>query len=580
MFLSTYGLFRAVGSHERSPHVTFDVDPTSYSSFPKFLFKTPCIAEVLGSGFERPQNTNILMLRHPRITKIHGDRGYEDVVSMDELQEHGRVARSLPSDVQEEERNCLSLIQKVSKPKRREYVTQSSPFSERQTESAPSRISPIFRNPRRSHELAPMVRMDSFEMRPGEERFATPFPGPANDCPAPVDVRRTNLRDESSKRRSSDSCLSLPPTKRAKTQMQPAPNESNHVPKTSTKAAGSPSPFLSHSKSPLKALSNNTAHLHNQRKTPEAREPLPPIALVTIDESPDTVLPSVTSAAMAAPRDILMADDSAEGLASSFDPGMFLTPVRETAPNTLNAGSSSQQSEHSSLAPIDAIVANSKVPKSLEGRTSPFEQHVFYLPPSLSNILYLKNQLLGLFRLPNVTSDLEHWMRKVHLPEDLPGVTYDPATAPLAFVVPESPSFRGSQKAVLVETRLEAQQLKAEIREVVGCVRLVAGEIIEVWNWRLLEQLAELEWDQQNQDPQQSQSTVEAVFKRNLLGRIRHARRGTDGAEDERGVKDTGNVFEPLVSYFGHNKPWVDAVLLRLEAKWLAEESEFALEIE
>ncbi|KAL5427508.1 hypothetical protein PMIN04_001274 [Paraphaeosphaeria minitans] len=48
-------------------------------------FKSPFVAEILGSGFEKAQNETFEMLRHPRIKKIHHDRTWEDAVSMDDL---------------------------------------------------------------------------------------------------------------------------------------------------------------------------------------------------------------------------------------------------------------------------------------------------------------------------------------------------------------------------------------------------------------------------------------------------------------------------------------------------------------
>lgn len=45
------------------------------------VFNKPFVAEVLGGGFERLQNEDFEMLRHPRITKVHHDRTWEDTVT-------------------------------------------------------------------------------------------------------------------------------------------------------------------------------------------------------------------------------------------------------------------------------------------------------------------------------------------------------------------------------------------------------------------------------------------------------------------------------------------------------------------
>jgi DNA ligase-4 len=47
------------------------------------IFTEPCVVEVLGSGFEKPANKSHFMLRHPRILKLHLDRSWKDVVSME-----------------------------------------------------------------------------------------------------------------------------------------------------------------------------------------------------------------------------------------------------------------------------------------------------------------------------------------------------------------------------------------------------------------------------------------------------------------------------------------------------------------
>ena len=49
-------------------------------------FKKPFVAEILGGGYEKVQNETFEMLRHPRLTKIHNDRTWEDCVTMSDLE--------------------------------------------------------------------------------------------------------------------------------------------------------------------------------------------------------------------------------------------------------------------------------------------------------------------------------------------------------------------------------------------------------------------------------------------------------------------------------------------------------------
>ncbi|KAF1934880.1 hypothetical protein EJ02DRAFT_460848 [Clathrospora elynae] len=50
------------------------------------VFKKPFVAEILGGGFEKLQNENFEMLRHPRVKKIHHDRTWEDTVAIEDLE--------------------------------------------------------------------------------------------------------------------------------------------------------------------------------------------------------------------------------------------------------------------------------------------------------------------------------------------------------------------------------------------------------------------------------------------------------------------------------------------------------------
>ncbi|EME81992.1 uncharacterized protein MYCFIDRAFT_30400, partial [Pseudocercospora fijiensis CIRAD86] len=67
------------------------------------VFDQPFVFEVLGSGYEKPSDCNFLMLRHPRVKKLHEDRTWLDCVSFRELQDHAKAARELPPHSESQE---------------------------------------------------------------------------------------------------------------------------------------------------------------------------------------------------------------------------------------------------------------------------------------------------------------------------------------------------------------------------------------------------------------------------------------------------------------------------------------------
>ncbi|KAH7413639.1 hypothetical protein DE146DRAFT_761920 [Phaeosphaeria sp. MPI-PUGE-AT-0046c] len=56
----------------------------------------PFVAEILGGGFEKLQNENFEMLRHPRVKKLHGDRTWKDCATMEDLARMAEEKWDLP----------------------------------------------------------------------------------------------------------------------------------------------------------------------------------------------------------------------------------------------------------------------------------------------------------------------------------------------------------------------------------------------------------------------------------------------------------------------------------------------------
>jgi DNA ligase-4 len=88
-------------------------------------FKTPFVAEILGSGFEKAQNENFEMLRHPRVKKIHHDRTWEDAVSMDDLRRMAGETWDFPDaeDLDGHARDVVLLVRKYLKEKNGSQAT-------------------------------------------------------------------------------------------------------------------------------------------------------------------------------------------------------------------------------------------------------------------------------------------------------------------------------------------------------------------------------------------------------------------------------------------------------------------------
>ncbi|KAK2763166.1 hypothetical protein FQN54_009802 [Arachnomyces sp. PD_36] len=93
------------------------------------VFKNPFVVEMLGSGFDKPQNVNYYQLRFPRVLKIHSDRTFEDATTFEELQQMAESSNSAPEDETAEE--AAVWAQKLIKANgRSEYIVDSSQSSD------------------------------------------------------------------------------------------------------------------------------------------------------------------------------------------------------------------------------------------------------------------------------------------------------------------------------------------------------------------------------------------------------------------------------------------------------------------
>ena len=125
--LNEMGQFSTCDGDCQSP---FDIW-TDRSALPKMdaVFKTPFVVEMLGSGFDRPSNSQYFTLRFPRILKIHSDRTFEETTSFLELQ---NMAEAAPTEELSGERILWAKRIKDANGKS-EYIIDES-----QSNSAPS----------------------------------------------------------------------------------------------------------------------------------------------------------------------------------------------------------------------------------------------------------------------------------------------------------------------------------------------------------------------------------------------------------------------------------------------------------
>ncbi|KAF2816215.1 uncharacterized protein BDZ99DRAFT_514816 [Mytilinidion resinicola] len=73
-YLNSHGQFRSIEYREGLELEPFDIVKNyGYGRSMAVAFKEPFVVEVLGSGYDKPSNESFLMLRHPRIKKVHRD---------------------------------------------------------------------------------------------------------------------------------------------------------------------------------------------------------------------------------------------------------------------------------------------------------------------------------------------------------------------------------------------------------------------------------------------------------------------------------------------------------------------------
>lgn len=98
----------------------------------KIVFKSPFVVEMLGSGFDKPGNTQYYTLRFPRVLKVHWDRHFQDAISFSELQNLAEKTRLVPEQGLLEEASLLYEKIEVTRGES-EYMIETSQTSSHST---------------------------------------------------------------------------------------------------------------------------------------------------------------------------------------------------------------------------------------------------------------------------------------------------------------------------------------------------------------------------------------------------------------------------------------------------------------
>ena len=166
-YLNQHGQFRALEVNSPECSKSFGFEMTSeLAAKMTVAFRTPFVFEVMGGGFDKPPNSECFRLRWPRVLKIHQDRDWKDAVTMEEFQMMATAALAVPTeeDLDDEVQSWQRRIDAADRGTRRVML----PWDDSQYEESEDLEK---KTPSKRAVKAPLVRMDSGEMSPGEQRM-------------------------------------------------------------------------------------------------------------------------------------------------------------------------------------------------------------------------------------------------------------------------------------------------------------------------------------------------------------------------------------------------------------------------
>jgi DNA ligase 4 len=418
------GKFCAVPSS--TPPEKFDIEPTTPSVHMDVTFRTPFVFDVLGSGFDRPSDCNFLMLRHPRVKKLHQDREWQDCISFEELQEQAKAARAAPE--QSESQETRDVIEKFERRRNRKFDRErtKTPSTARTistqgtattvTTNTSERVSIQCLQIARGHPSSGVVsdgttligslskRKRSLDLTAG-----TPCPDPKRLCRAERSLLSKNV-----------------------TIAIEQETASTDIPSTATP----PSQQQERAKAPLADITNTAPTTSGVTSVPSHENPR---AMKS-----NSLKRSGVSALSAAPS----RKAALQRLITAF------LPAKD---------SQSQTQIHTNCTPLHCAFADSAV----------------YLAPCIANTPYITQNLLTLHNNVLVVRSLDSWDRDCSASLDSQGFPVE--------TVGESPAYENSRKIVLLEKgrRRQVDQILERVRALrqKGCLD---GDV-KIFDWRILE---------------------------------------------------------------------------------------------
>ena len=174
-YLNQHGQFYALDVGSEGCRKSFDFEYSPWEG-PKMsvAFRNPFIFEVMGGGFVKLANSEYYVLRWPRVLKIHQDRQWKDCVTLETLQRMAVEAVTMPQekDFKQESAHWHERLEKADRGARKTMLPWDDSQSGRSTSAEPTSAPPRRTQFSGTPVVSPIVRMDTNEMLPNEERMA------------------------------------------------------------------------------------------------------------------------------------------------------------------------------------------------------------------------------------------------------------------------------------------------------------------------------------------------------------------------------------------------------------------------
>ena len=489
--LNQLGKFRALklGSVEAKEAFNVKIE-SGLSCKIDVIFKDPFVFEVMGSGFDKPANRNYFVLRFPRVLKIHWDRGFEDSISFEELQEMADEARKAP--VEHPSQEDAAWIERLEQADRGTSGTMVG-WEASQDLHENSFDLPLIRSsqmPARSVQkvtAVPMVRMDTQEMLPTERRLVTgevsPRPTPQHSSTVATNVSSLATPPPSSPQKPREDYIKQPPghssnigppipRKRASTVSELEDGSHPTKRNRASPPAGRSKPS---SRNAPKSTSKSRPALDDKplvEITNSRRRPLPVTNIGPVQQSnrvSTSALPLVRKLAEGTEIRSSMTKKTKRVIAASSSFQETIPPKQSDTMPPSSATSSLQPMQEDRPEAIPAVVPSAPSHPHTVGLPLLSECQVL-LSPCVAGMAYLTEDLLPLHSAAHaLVSDF---------------IAPHPR---ISESLPLTPPTSGDEVVVLVESE-RAHATAGVVQSLVPVVKQEKKRFV-IWDWRLLERL-------------------------------------------------------------------------------------------